>query len=85
MFHHPAWAVATYCMANQPGGTPQIQLNPTQVCDQMGHPVQYHAEAGTLFNCRGRGFELCFSNLRSILNSTVEDEEDETVDNKGKT
>ena len=39
----------------------------------------------TLFNCRGRGFELCFSNLRSILNYTVEDEEDETVDNKGKT
>ena len=39
----------------------------------------------TLFNCRGGGFELCFSNLRSILNHTVEDEEDETVDNKGKT
>ena len=39
MFHHPAWAVATCCMANQPRGTPQIQLNPTQAHDQMGHPV----------------------------------------------
>ena len=50
-----------------------------------GKDLGRFAAETTLFNCRGRGFELCFSNLRSILNHTVEDEEDETVDNKGKT
>ena len=33
--------------------------------------------ANTLFNCRGRGFEICFSIYVPVLNFTVEDEEDE--------
>ena len=35
------------------------------------------AVQNTLFNCRGRGFEICFLIYVPGLNSTVEDEEDE--------
>ena len=39
MFHHPAWAVGSYSSGPLAVGTPQIKVNPTQVRQQMGHPV----------------------------------------------
>ena len=35
------------------------------------------AMVATLFNCRGRGFEICFLIYVPVLNYSVEDEEDE--------
>ena len=39
MFHRPAWAVGSYSSSPPARGTPQIKFNPTQVRDQMRHPV----------------------------------------------
>ena len=39
MFHHPAWAVGSYSRGPPAGGTPQIQVKPTQVYEEMGRPA----------------------------------------------
>ena len=44
MFHNPAWAVGSYSSGPPAGGTFQIKVNPTQVRQEMGHPVQMQAE-----------------------------------------
>ena len=52
--------------------------NCLSVCSSLLLLLPFINVAGiTLFNCRGRGFEICFSIYVPVLNFIVEDEEDE--------
>ena len=44
MFHHLAHLLSQFCQftISPDGGTAQIQVNPTQLSDQMDHPVFSH-------------------------------------------
>ena len=48
MFHHTTWAVGS-CSSGPPAkGTPQMLVNPTQVRDLLGHPVQRFSSSRSL-------------------------------------